>query len=372
MARPARVVIDLNAARANLARVRELAPRSRLMAVIKADAYGHGLTRMAAAFAGADAFGVACLEEAVQLRKSGVDKPVVLLEGPFNGEDVNEIHRYWVDTVVHTEEQIAMIEKLPGPATLGVWLKIDTGMHRLGFAPENVPAALRRLHACRAVRRPPRLMTHLASAHVRGDASVQRQLRSFRTVVEKLPGERCIANSAAVIGCPQAHADWVRPGIMLYGVSPFDDTAAREQGLRAVMTVHSELIAVHRIHAGGAVGYGGTWTCPEDMPIGVVAMGYGDGYPRHAEAGTPVLVKGRRAALIGRPSMDMLVVDLRAVPDARVGDPVVLWGEGLPVEEVARHAATIPYQLLCGMRMRLHFEAIGLDEDEQLRLGRAN
>jgi alanine racemase len=319
---------------------------------------------MAAAFAEADAFGVACLDEAIALRKSGVAKPVVLLEGPFSAGETAEMHRYWLDTVVHSEEQIGMIEALPGPPILDVWLKIDTGMHRLGFAPAAVPAAAARLGGCRAVRQPLRLMTHLASAHVRGDDSVERQLEVFERLADGLgtgpaAGERCIANSAAIIGHRRAHAHWVRPGIMLYGVSPYDDSTAAMEGLRPVMTLRSELIAVHGLRAGDRVGYGGTWTCPEDMPVGVVAMGYGDGYPRHAAAGTPVLVKGRRAALIGRPSMDMLMVDLRAVADARVGDSVVLWGEGVPVEEVARHAGTIPYQLLCSMRMRLDFEVLG-------------
>jgi alanine racemase len=359
MSRPARVVIDLNAARANLARVRALAPRSQVMAIIKADAYGHGLTRMARALADADAFGVACLEEAVTLRRAGATKRIILLEGVFDAEELALVRKLGLETMVHCPEQVAMLEQAPAGPPVVVWLKVDTGMHRLGVDPAQALALWKRLNFSASVADPIRLVTHFANANARGDASVERQLALFADSIGALAGERCIANSAGVIAVPQAHADWVRPGLMLYGVSPFADTVAVEEGLKPVMTVRSALIAVKRVQMGESVGYGGTWTCPEDMPIGVVAIGYGDGYPRHCESGTPVLVNGRRAALIGRPSMDMLIVDLRNVPQAQVGDPVVLWGEGLPVEEVARYAGTIPYELLCSVRLRARFEVIG-------------
>jgi alanine racemase len=359
MSRPARVVIDLNAARANLARVRALAPRSQVMAIIKADAYGHGLTRMARALADADAFGVACLEEAVTLRRAGATKRIILLEGVFDAEELALVRKLGLETMVHCPEQVAMLEQAPAGPPVVVWLKVDTGMHRLGVDPAQALALWKRLNFSASVADPIRLVTHFANANARGDASVERQLALFADSIGALAGERCIANSAGVIAVPQAHVDWVRPGLMLYGVSPFADTVAVEEGLKPVMTVRSALIAVKRVHKGESVGYGGTWTCPEDMPIGVVAIGYGDGYPRHCESGTPVLVNGRRAALIGRPSMDMLIVDLRNVPEAQVGDPVVLWGEGLPVEEVARYAGTIPYELLCSVRLRARFEVIG-------------
>jgi alanine racemase len=359
MSRPARVVIDLNAARANLARVRALAPRSQVMAIIKADAYGHGLTRMARALADADAFGVACLEEAVTLRRAGASKRIILLEGVFDAEELALVRKLGLETMVHCPEQVAMLEQAPAGPPVVVWLKVDTGMHRLGVDPAQALALWKRLNFSASVADPIRLVTHFANANARGDASVERQLALFADSIGALAGERCIANSAGVIAVPQAHVDWVRPGLMLYGVSPFADTVAVEEGLKPVMTVRSALIAVKRVHKGESVGYGGTWTCPEDMPIGVVAIGYGDGYPRHCESGTPVLVNGRRAALIGRPSMDMLIVDLRNVPEAQVGDPVVLWGEGLPVEEVARYAGTIPYELLCSVRLRARFEVIG-------------
>lgn len=364
MTRPARVVIDLDAARANLRHVRRLAPKSRVMAVVKADAYGHGLTRMARAFGDADAFGVACIEEAVALREAGIRKRIVLLEGVFGADELRNVRAHRLDTVVHTVTQIELLEHAPPGASLPVWLKIDSGMHRLGLAPEQAAAMWRRLDACPAVEKPLYLMTHLASAQQRGDPSIERQLQCFEAAIAGISGERTIANSAAIIGAPQTHAEWIRPGLMLYGVSPFDDSVAVQEGLQPVMTLRSALIAVNYICAGEKVGYGGTWTCPEDMPIGVVAMGYGDGYPRHAESGTPMLVNGRRAALIGRPSMDMLIVDLRNAPEAKVGDPVVLWGDGLPVEEIARHAGTIPYQLLCSVKMRARFEVEGVAAEE--------
>jgi alanine racemase len=355
MTRPASVVIDLAAARANLERVRELTPRQKIMAIIKANAYGHGLVRMARALRAADAFGVACLEEAQVLREAGVTHPVVMLEGPFSASELSELQRLGIDTVVHHEEQVRMLESLTAGPSLGVWLKVDTGMHRLGFPPQRVGEMWKRLTACPLVAEPLGLMTHLASAHERGHSTVTRQLQCFEDATQGIEAERCIANSSAILAWPESHGAWVRPGLMLYGVSPFGDTLAADEGLHPVMTLRSQLIAVQRVRAGECVGYGGTWRCPKDMPVGIVAMGYGDGYPRHAESGTPVLVNGQRAALIGRTSMDMLTVDLRRCPDAQAGDPVVLWGEGLPVEEVARSASTIPYELLCGVPLRARF-----------------
>ncbi len=355
MTRPARVVIDLEAAQANLDRVRGAAPGRRIMAIIKADAYGHGLLPIAQALVSAEAFGVACLEEAVVLRDAGIRHPIVLLEGPFSSQELHEIRRLDLDTVIHAEEQVRMLDALPAGRPLRLWIKLDTGMHRLGFPAEGFRVLLRHLGLHRAVARPLRIMSHLASAHVPGQASIAIPLRVFNEVTQGIAGERSIANSAALLAWPETQLDWVRPGIMLYGVSPFAERTAEELGLRPVMSLVSGLIAVRQVAAGESVGYGGSWRCPEDMPVGVVAMGYGDGYPRHAASGTPVLVAGRRAVLIGKASMDMLTLDLRPCPEARVGDPVVLWGPGLPVEEVARCADTIPYELLCAVRGRVRF-----------------
>lgn len=349
MTRPARVLFDGAAARANLEVVRRHAPGRRIMAIVKADGYGHGVERMARALAAADAFGVASVEEAVRLREAGVVQPIVLLEGPFEAQELAEIALHRLESVVHTREQIRMFQAHAQAVTL--WIKVDTGMHRLGFAPAEVPevvAALAR-HG-----RELRLMTHFASAHLRGDASVEAQLAAFAHALSDsgMRLARCCANSSAILGWPQTLGEWVRPGLMLYGVSPFAETTAAALGLRPAMTVSSALIAVKTVRAGGSVGYGRGFVCPEDMPIGVVAFGYADGYPRHAGSGTPILVNGTRTQVIGEASMDMMAVDLRGVPDPRVGDPVVLWGDGLPVEEIARAAGTIPYELLCRMRMR--------------------
>lgn len=237
--------------------------------------------------------------------------------------------------------------------TLPVWLKLDSGMHRLGFAPTHFSEALAALRGCAA---PLRFMTHFANAHRRDDPSIQRQLAVFEQTLGTLPGERSVANSGAIAaGCDQA-GDWVRPGLMLYGVSPLDGETAASLDLRPVMTLRSRLIAVRRVPGGEAVGYGGAFVCPEDMPVGVVAYGYADGYPRHARTGTPVLVNGVRTQVIGNCSMDMMTVDLRPVADARFGDPVTLWGHGLPIEEVAAASDTIPYELLCRVRMRARYE----------------
>jgi alanine racemase len=351
MTRPARVIIDPRAATHNLSRVRRAAPASRVMAVIKADAYGHGICRMARALDAADAFAVASLEEAVRLREAGVAKPIVLLEGPFEAGEVRTIAELRLEVAVHTVEQLHMLETLERRVPL--WLKIDTGMHRLGFAPERLDEIL---PLARGLADPLRFMTHFASAHVDGGPGVAAQIACFTRALAACPGERSLANSAAILRCPQSLRDWVRPGLMLYGVSPFRDETGAALGLEPVMTLCSRLIAVHTVRAGEAVGYGGSFVCPEDMPIGVVAYGYGDGYPRHAKTGTPVLVNGVRTQVIGECSMDMMTVDLRPVARAKFGDMVTLWGAGLPIEEVARASGTIPYELLCRVRMRAHYE----------------
>jgi alanine racemase len=301
----------------------------------------------------ADAFAVARLDEALTLRSAGIDKPIVLLEGFSDGAELLELARHGIETVVHHEFQFALLEQVRTDKPIPVWLKIDTGMHRLGIAPGNVAAAWNRLQACGAVAKPIRFMTHFANSDLRGDARNAAQIAQFTSALAGRQGERSSANSAAILSLPETHADWVRPGIMLYGVSPFTDGRAQDEDLRAVMTLTTQLIAVNRHRKGDAIGYGGEWVCPEDMPVGVAAIGYGDGYPRHARAGTPVLIEGVRVPLIGRVSMDMITLDLRARPDTEIGTPVVLWGEGLPVEEIAECAGTIAYQLLCGVSARV-------------------
>lgn len=356
MTRPARVIVDLDALRHNLQRVRALAPASRVMAIIKADAYGHGIERTANALPNADAFGVSCLEEAQRLRDAGVRRPVVLLEGPFSIAEFRYIAALELEIVVHTPAQLDQVDRAGASGPAGIWLKVDSGMHRLGFDPADVRAAWDRLRSGAAFGGPIRLMTHLARASMPGDPMTAMQLRRFAEICTDLPGERSIANSAAILSCPESHAQWVRPGLMLYGVSPLRSGNGAAFGLRPAMSLLSELISVRSVRAGESVGYGAAWTCPEDMPIGVVAAGYGDGFPRHARSGTPILVNGKRCAIIGYASMDMLTVDLRNAPEATVGTGVQLWGPGLPVEEIAAHSDTVPYELLCGVhRQRLRF-----------------
>lgn len=353
MTRPARVVINLDALRHNLSRVRELAPGARIIAIVKADAYGHGITRVARAIPDVDAFGVACVEEARQLREAGIRQRILLLEGPYAPAELEEIRSLKLEIVVHDLSQVEYLETAAPGEPFVVWLKLDSGMHRLGFLPEHFHEIWQRLHNCPSVAANMHIMSHFAVAGERDNPMTRSQLQCFTSYSRSLKAEKSIANSAGILAFRDSHMDWVRPGLMLYGVSPMNDSTSNEEGLRPVMTLESRLIAVKQLRKDDMVGYGATYSCPEDMPVGVVAAGYGDGYPRHAPSGTPVLINGERACLIGRASMDMLTVDLRGQPGAKVGDPVVLWGEGLPVEEIARHAGTIPYELLCGVHKRL-------------------
>jgi alanine racemase len=324
------------------------------MAVIKANAYGHGAVAAARALTDADAFAVASVEEAVQLREAGVSASIVLLEGIFEPEELATVSAHRLQMVVHTEEQVRWLEEARSGPALCLWLKINTGMNRLGFAPEDAPGVWQRLQRLPCIDRGcMRWMSHLSCADECDNPVTSQQLHRFTGAVQNEVGERSLANSAALLTRPDTHLDWVRPGIMLYGASPVEPECKLSAALRPAMTFESRLIAVHRHGKGDPIGYGQSWTCPEDMTVGVVAAGYADGYPRHAPNGTPVLVNGRHAALVGRVSMDMLCVDLRGQRRARAGDPVVLWGEGLPVETVAAHAGTISYELLCGVGVRV-------------------
>jgi alanine racemase len=350
--RPTQVHIDLSALRHNLQQVRRAAPNSGVMAAIKANGYGHGLVRVARALEQSDGFGVACLNEGLSLREAGIDAPITLLEGFFHTDELPLIVEHRLALVLHHAQQIESLLQAAPRGPIKVWLKIDSGMHRLGVRPEEAAHWWQKLQQHPALE-PVGQMTHLADADELLRPETRAQLALFAHATAGLGGEQSIANSAGILGWPGSHADVVRPGIMLYGVSPFVGGRAVDNGLRPVMTFSSALIAVNHLKKGDAVGYGGTWVCPEDMPVGVVAVGYGDGYPRHAANGTPVLVNGERQPMVGRVSMDMITVDLRSQPDARTGDPVVLWGEGLPAEEVAEAAGTIAYELFCGVTPRV-------------------
>lgn len=354
--RDARLGISLAALHHNLRRVRESAPYARVLAMVKADAYGHGARLVADALAEADGFGVALVEEGLELRAAGIRRPVTVLEGVFSDSEMFEAVRHHLDVVVHTELQLGYLERCRLTGPVNVWLKLDTGMHRLGFAPEEALAAFRRIRAANVTGQIG-LLTHFACADELDSPLTDRQITHFRTVQALLAqsGEtiqESLCNSAGILAWPAAHGDWVRPGIMLYGSSPFAGQSAEQLGLRPVMTLSSRLIAVRTVAAGEAVGYGAAWTAERDTRIGIVGIGYGDGYPRTARNGTPVLVNGQRVGLAGRVSMDMIAVDLGALP-AEPGDPCILWGEGLAVDEVAAWSGTLSYELLCKVTARV-------------------
>jgi alanine racemase len=353
--RAACAMIHLNALRENLRRVRELAPGARVMAVVKADGYGHGLERVARALEGADAFGVAGIADGQRLRAAGVSQRIVVLSGHDEPGDLAEMRRLHLDTVVHNDAQVDALAADRAGRPLRVWLKLDTGMHRLGFAPERTREVFARLRALPSVDEGITLMTHFANSDVFDDALTTQQIERFERSVSGLDGECSLSNSAAILGWPEAHGQWVRAGGTLYGISVVAGKIGADFGFRPAMTLSTKLIAINRVRKGERVGYAVTWEAPEDMNVGVAAIGYGDGYPRHAESGTPVLVKGVRANVIGRVSMDLITLDLRGAPDAKIGDTVVLWGRGLPVETIAAHAGTIGYDLTCGVTRRVRF-----------------
>ena len=355
MSRPTVATIHIDALRHNLAQVRALAPRSRVLAVVKADGYGHGLERVAHALEGADAFGVAALSDAERLRAAGLSQRIVLLSGFDEPDDLSQLRRLSVDTVLHHDEQLRMLEADASGTPLRVWLKLDTGMHRLGFAPQRASELHGRLRALPNVDSDIVLMTHFARSDEFECDATQRQIDLFDSATRGLPGPRSLSNSAGVLGWPSAHGDWVRPGGALYGLSPVAGKSGTDLGLQPAMTLSTRLIAINRVAADEFVGYGGAYQCSEQMTIGIAAIGYGDGYPRHAGSGTVVLANGARAPIVGRVSMDLLAIDLRSQPQAKVGDPVVLWGRGLPIEEVATAAGTIGYELACGITRRVRF-----------------
>ena len=348
-------LIDLSALKHNLNRAGQAAPHSRIIAVIKANAYGHGLIRAAQSLSAADQFAVARVSEGVQLRAAGIDKPILILEGCFDKEELQVASAQQLQLVIHCREQLLLLEMVEVSSPVACWLKINSGMHRLGIPPDGAVEAHHRLSKLPSVSPPVRLMTHLANADDLQDSASRLQLERFRPLVEKLEVESSIANSAGILGWPETRSEWIRPGIMLYGASPFLNGRAENDGLQPVMTLTSRLIAINLCPRGAGIGYGGSWRCPEEMSVGVVAIGYGDGYPRHAPSGTPVLLNGERLPLVGRVSMDMITLDLRTQPEAHVGDPVTLWGRGLPAEEIAEAAGTIAYELFCGVTSRVEF-----------------
>lgn len=415
--------INLAALRHNIQRLRQLAPASRLMAVVKANAYGHGILPVAQALAGysglhigsgvercienfsgrhnvsslVDGFAVARLDEALCLREAGIRQPIILLEGFFSAVQLPLIIQQQLQITVHSVEQLRVLEQTRLPAPVSVWLKLDSGMHRLGFPPEQIRTAYARLSACASVRQPVHLLSHFACADGTDSTYSEQQIACFYhcmaqcmeqhtgTDTEKYQQsssehsprnitknslvtgvtkhstgnrpQRSLAASAAILRYPQAHADWVRPGIVLYGVSPLTDSNnAAELGFRPVMNLSSQLIAVRAHPANASVGYGGRWRSSQPTRLGVIALGYGDGYPQTAPDGTPVLINGREVPIVGRVSMDMICVDLGLHSTDKAGDSVILWGEALPVERIARVSNSSPYELLTRLTLRLNYK----------------
>lgn len=353
MPRPLVATIDIHALRHNLDIAKRHAPHARVWAIVKANAYGHGLERALRGFAAADGLALIELEGALQLRERGWAKRILLLEGAFESRDLLLAAEHRLDVVLHNVEQLRMLEGVSLSSPIDVYLKVNSGMNRLGFMPAAVRDVYTRLRALPCIRNIS-FMTHFANAE-RADhpaLTLAEQVRRFQYAAEGLPGERSLSNSAADLLHPECAAQWVRPGIMLYGGSP-NEAAARELGLVAAMHLESEIIGVQQIDKGDAVGYGSQFVAEGPMKVGVVACGYADGYPRHAPTGTPVIVDGVKTQLLGRVSMDMVSVDLTPIAAARVGSRVELWGRNLPIDDVARAAGTIGYELMCAVAPRV-------------------
>ncbi|MQT56190.1 alanine racemase [Pseudomonas sp. FSL R10-0399] len=347
--RPARALIDLQALRHNYQLAREVTG-AKALAVIKADAYGHGAVRCAQALeAEADGFAVACIEEALELHAAGIRAPILLLEGFFEADELPLIVEHDLWCVVHSLWQLDAIEQATLAKPIQVWLKLDTGMHRVGLHPSEYQSAYQRLQASGKVAKIV-LMSHFARADELDSLRSVEQVAVFLAARDDLSAEVSLRNSPAILGWPSVPSDWVRPGLMLYGATPFEQDHPLAARLQPVMTVESKVICVRELPAGEPVGYGAKFITPKPMRIGVVAMGYADGYPRHAPTGTPVLVAGQRSQLLGRVSMDMLCIDLTDVPDAGLGSTVELWGKNILASELAEKAETIPYQIFCNLK----------------------
>ncbi|KIV74623.1 Alanine racemase [Pseudomonas sp. FeS53a] len=347
--RPARALIDLEALRHNYRLARE-ASGARALAVVKADAYGHGAVRCARALeAEADGFAVACIEEALALREAGIRAPILLLEGFFEADELPliEQHDFWC--VLHAPWQLEAVERATLARPLTFWLKMDSGMHRVGFHPAEFRDAHQRLLASGKAAKVV-LMSHFARADELDSDSCAQQVAVFQQACAGIEAEVSLRNSPALLGWPQVPSDWVRPGIMLYGATPFEQAHPLADRLKPVMTLESKVISVRELPAGQPVGYGARFVTERPTRVGVVAMGYADGYPRHAPTGTPVAIDGQPSRLIGRVSMDMLTVDLTDLPQAGLGSRVELWGNQVSAAEVAMHAGTIPYQIFCNLR----------------------
>lgn len=344
--------INLAALRHNLQQIRSLAPKSKVLAMVKANAYGHGLIPIAKALHDVDALGVARLQEALECRQAGISNHLVLMAGIFSPDELPMVEQLNCDLVVHQAWQVEALKNYKANKPIRVWLKINTGMNRLGLLPHEVSQAYAELIALDNIAKPIVFMTHFAESDNAQSNTTHKQFQLFKQTIAGLTGEVSCANSGAIFAFPETHGDWIRPGVSLYGASPFSQWTGKDHHLQPVMKVSSPLIAIHPIKVGEKVGYGGIWKCSEDMLLGIVAIGYGDGYPRHINNSASVWINGAICPIVGRVSMDMITIDLRPCVDAKVGDHVILWGPELPVEQVAKAADTISYELLTRMAPR--------------------
>jgi len=363
MTRPAVMHIDLSALQHNCLRIKACAPGSKIIGVVKANAYGHGAVEIAKALekpeCGVEMLAVSGVEEALPLRRAGITMPILLLQGCFHAEEYQLASQHNLDVVFHCYQQLEQLQAQVFASPINAWLKADTGMHRLGFMPEEIRHSYQVLGNHSGVNRNMVLMTHIASADLPGNPHTEQQIAQFRELHQGLEAEfnhhiaTSIGNSATILAWPEGHSEFVRPGMMMYGCSPFGEREAKDEQLKPVMTLKSAVIAIREIPANSKVGYGGRWQAPATSVIATVAIGYGDGYPCNVQDGTPVLVNGKRASIAGRVAMDMLTVDVTHCGKVNIGDEVVLWGAGLDVNQVAKHAATIGYELITRMPQRV-------------------
>jgi alanine racemase len=353
--RPILATISQSALKHNLSIVKNHTPKSKVMAVVKANAYGHGLFNVAHALNEADGFAVLGLNEAIDLREAGFTQTILLLEGVFDAAELNIATSYMVDIVVHHLKQVEMLEQVSLIAPICVHLKMNTGMNRLGFTPEDYTEVFERLKACRNVAKIT-LMTHFATADE--PAGIAAALARFKLATQTFHYEQSLANSAAILLHPESHTEWVRPGIMLYGASPVSGYKADFFNLKPVMQLTSQIIAVQTLEAGDSVGYGNHFTATQTTRVGIVACGYADGYPRHAPNGTSIAVNGKLTETLGRVSMDMLFCDITKLPKADVGAHVELWGSTIPVDDVAEASGTVGYELLSAVAPRVAMKVV--------------
>lgn len=345
MKRSARITLHPEALQHNLQQARQAAPNAKTLAVIKANAYGHGMQEVAEILKSSDGYAVSCMPEAIELRNSGTQHPILVLQGHQTLDDLIAASNLKLRVVIHDLAQLTLFDQLTN--TIQVALKIDTGMHRLGISPDEVADIYQTLKNNKYIDPDIWAMTHFSCADDLNNNNTTLQIEQFTDCTQAM-STSCIPNSAGILGWPESHSDWIRPGIMLYGSSPFafEETGREQYNLQAAMTLSAPLIAIHTLKKGDPIGYGANYTCPHDMQVGVVACGYADGYPRHAATGTPVFINDTETHLIGRVSMDMIVINLHNIK-AEVGDVVELWGKNVSVDRVAHHAETISYELLC-------------------------